>query len=550
MKKYLITLLLITAFTCVFSDSYYIDPVNGDDSTGIVNDSNYPFKTWSHLAPLTAPNKYYQKRGTTYYLTPGGYQNWITVQNQSTTLDNPLIIGAYGNASDPRPVISSIIAIPSGRNSSDWTQIAGTNIYYLSTATWNGINGSPTENPTRLWLDGVESQRAESASQSDLSKIDSTCRWFWNSSAHRLYVYSDGGNPASAYSKIEGLQAVNRVISLYNSQGVLLKDLDLRGAYIATIKVIACQNTIIQNCNIGQGGIRGVTVEGYSGIESTYITIYNNTIDSYYRFNHAYDIGLMDGIVLASGASHNMVYDNDIYDWGHSGIDIYCLTTGFTDGTSYNNVHHNVIDCANTGYCRGVSITGTPTYICENNSFTLNIITNTTVRNQINACNNSFTYNHVIGVTSSLRKNEIGQGLAIETFQTFSLTGNTVSNNRFQDCEGPGFSFIWSGLGGIHNNTISENTFQHCGIATGSLHEMQIEVQNNSNISNNTFTTNAFAYDSSDNSNTTLIMYKGMELTVPDFNSLNSILIQNNTRFTISDCKALIGALHLYDSLE
>ncbi len=72
---------------------YYIDPVNGNDSTGQVNDQNHPYQHWSAMR-WTAGCNYLQKRGTT------SSEPLVTI-NASGTSGSLILLGAYGEGSNP-----------------------------------------------------------------------------------------------------------------------------------------------------------------------------------------------------------------------------------------------------------------------------------------------------------------------------------------------------------------------------------------------------------------------------------------------------------------
>jgi parallel beta-helix repeat protein len=87
---------------------YYIDPVNGNDSTGKVNDQNHPFQHWSAMT-WTAGCNYLQKRGTT------SSENLVTI-NASGTSGSLIVLGAYGEGSDP------ILNLPAGQTTQFFTR--------------------------------------------------------------------------------------------------------------------------------------------------------------------------------------------------------------------------------------------------------------------------------------------------------------------------------------------------------------------------------------------------------------------------------------------
>jgi hypothetical protein len=87
---------------------YYIDPVNGNDSTGRVNDQNHPYQHWSAMT-WTAGCNYLQKRGTT------SSENAVTI-NASGTSGSLIVLGAYGEGSDP------ILNLPAGQSAQFFTR--------------------------------------------------------------------------------------------------------------------------------------------------------------------------------------------------------------------------------------------------------------------------------------------------------------------------------------------------------------------------------------------------------------------------------------------
>jgi len=108
MKK--ITVIIVSILLLsgrLFAATYYIDPDKGNDETGVVNDANHPFKHWSVISWATG-NTYLQKRGTVaheHISTTGDSYACVIIEAGGTS-SKPVIIGSYGNSSDPKPIIS------------------------------------------------------------------------------------------------------------------------------------------------------------------------------------------------------------------------------------------------------------------------------------------------------------------------------------------------------------------------------------------------------------------------------------------------------------
>ncbi len=123
-------ILAITSPLTATAATYYVDASNGNDN----NDGQSTDSAWRTLNAVSNPKNPFQpgdqillKRGETWY---GGI--WL---KQSGEAENPIVLGAYGNESDPQPLLKGTYWAPIS-----WETVSG-NIYRTTNPAWRSDPG-------------------------------------------------------------------------------------------------------------------------------------------------------------------------------------------------------------------------------------------------------------------------------------------------------------------------------------------------------------------------------------------------------------------------
>ncbi len=369
--------------------------------------------------------------------------------------------------------------------------------------------------PSRLLLSGTEYPGAQT-----LNDVNETTRWYYDSTAKRLYVYALS-NPASYYSSMEFPGRNSYAVFVPPYDYVTIQNLDLRGGYNVGISVNGANYLIIENCNVGlYAGRYGILSMHNSPASNTSNRgiIRNCVVDSGRRFKmDFYTYELEDGIKLFNGANYWEVYDNTVSDWGHSGIAIATNDNRYT--TSYNKIYSNTVTARNVDYCRGISTEGPPG-TCRYNEITRNLVRETTVRNQINGEYNIFAYNLIDTVRNvAYRGNGTGQGISLEGYGGFACNNNGIYNNVILNCDEPGIQ-VWgySGTTNKYGNKFINNIVFDCGKnSIQNYAGMGIVIENHASVQGNTYQNN-LVYNPG---YTNTVFYRGERIPVSTFNTRN-----------------------------
>jgi len=445
--------------------------------------------------------------------TPGGtktyYESGVIrwYAEDSGTADNPVILrGREGDTI----TISVIGEVDGWDESSNWTD-DGNNVWHITYS----------HTPGRLLIDDQEVIKAESS-----NAVNSTYKWYYDTSNTLLYVYSEG-NPATTYNSIKGSKYYYPLF-IQEATGVKVENLQIIGGYSASIYVGYSNYITITECRFGELSPNGIKVtENTSTHEpSTNVFITNNTIDS--KFNAYYehnDVAVSSGVWFTSGVTDSKIISNYIANWGHNCVEISVTSTDY-HGVYDNIVSDNIFSGKNVSYCRAVGIGG-PEGKCYNNVVTRNIMQDFTVRNQINGNNNKFLCNLIIDTTNSPCKTYgTAQGIDLQAFSPYVCHDNVVANNSIINCEEAGIR-LRQGDNNKENNIIANNIIYNCGAnSKDSLDGYGIVVDDVSDNLNNTFKNN-LVYNSSGVTN---IYYRGTAMTVSTWNTSdsNGDTIENN----------------------
>lgn len=317
-------------------------------------------------------------------------------------------------------------------------------------------------------------------------------------------------------------------VVLVTADYIVLQDLDLRGGY-AAIAVYGSDYTIIEDCTIGKDSFIGIWVSQKEWepkkTHSNYGIIRRCIIDQ----GHKTEKHPEDGIHFRDGVNYWKIYDNEIKDWGHSGISFFQEDNNTT--VSYNKVYRNLITGKNSDYMRGFEIKANEGG-AQYNEFFSNIIRDTSVRNQIGGDHNLIYYNVFDTVKSSKYQNITTEAGALNINGGWTKTqvghDNKIFNNVIYNCDEAGIEVRSHEISPtIYNIEIKNNIIMNCGKnSVIGLKNIAFWVKNESKITNITIENNIIYNPGI----TQIVNYKGIAMSVEDFNKLNvdNNVIRNN----------------------
>jgi hypothetical protein len=442
--------------------------------------------------------------GTVYYITPatdlrtvsamplkagdsllfqrGGVWKGVLNIKQSGTAASPIYIGAYGKG--PLPVLTTRTAFPGWKVAANWRKINAT--------TWAYNYISPTNKSYRIWLDGVEGQRAK-----DSTAISNRRRFSYLSDYMILYVYATA-NPATFYKSIEYPSDETGTINLYGVNNIVLENLDVRGSSGGTIDLSTVNGIKIRNCTVGIDA-------GHVGIRSFYradnVEITNCEITSGDKVQDyfLYQNGLQDGIALNTGCHNWLIDGNYIHDWGHSDIeftdiadrknDTVPLAASLAGGYTMSNIliQRNLCKAANVEYCRGIGLDSRRWHKTDNIAVRYNWFDSLPVRNQLECNGAEFSYNIVSNIRNSPLPElgyGVGQGIMITPYsytgaQNMKIVGNTIVN-----CDEAGITISSAAderYSVVKDNLIANNILAGNGrVGMNGMQHVQLAIEPNS----------------------------------------------------------------------
>jgi hypothetical protein len=558
----LIAFILFSSFASLLAGGrYYIDPsakYNGDGSRGTpASGPAQPgaFNTWPQYLNSYG-DRYYQKCGTSFTVP---WQDGIQLKSNGGSIGNETVLGAYYldanyaaiiGVSGDMPILTGLTVLPGWQDESHWRN-EGSNI-------WSYDFG--TTSPYRLWIDGSERLMAgfnpavEDAFPHGVGRInplaDPPTYWCHETyppegggdNGRRLYVFSTD-NPATTYSVMAGLQAIDRLFTIRDADYVIVENLDLRAARICLF-IDRSSHVTIQKCHIGKGAnlgvlTRGTIIDGAS-FTTSYGVIKECVIDADFHFKgYAYeDQGPHNGIEMKDGTNYWQIFRNEIKNWGHSGVNIFSLANDSPAMPSnYNRVYENLFTAPEASHCRAFNLSGAAPGRCSGNEIFRNYIFDLPTRSQIIADDNRIYYN----IFDTMRNDfyylhnetwhSAGGGLQIWAGDDNRFCqNNRIFNNIFYNMGEAAIRLIsWDDGQFVQNNEIANNILFNCGVNANSGREsftsgeyagaaLVIEAWRASDddmIRNNVFMNNLIFNAGSDN----VVRYKGQNMTVADFNA-------------------------------
>jgi len=313
-----------------------------------------------------------------------------------------------------------------------------------------------------------------------------------------------------------------------NTKNLIIENLDIRGGDGA-VAFYASSFITLRHCSIGKfSNNLGVLVSGrkINGqyIESNYGVIENCEISS-----GGENFGRGDGIKLTNGANFWKIRNNKVIDWGHTSIYLHCNESFFLNRTSFNKIYNNKISAPKKKYCRGFETWGSDISKCEYNKIFNNLITDTTVRNQVNGNNNSVYYNVILNVSNSkLKTVGVGQGIDLEGFGNGICRNNKIFNNVIANCDEAGIR-LWRGKNIKKGNQIFNNIVYNCGRnSKNGYANIGIVVSKHRSVAQNLIKNNCI-YNENSKKN---IFYHGSRISINEFNKFGGESnIENNFNF-------------------
>ena len=385
------------------------------------------------------------------------------------------------------------------------------NVYSIYRAKIDLNNIDP--NAMRVWVNGKEILKALIFEEFKNLK-DAT--WFYEKNGKYIYIFVLNKN-----FKLSKVKINNRYLdslSIENSKDILISHLDIRGSKYA-LSIRGSKNVKVKNSKIGLYSFSGIEImKGFSGNYSQNISIENNVIDSGFRAYYRYlsSRGAQDGIFLLSGVSNSEIVNNEISNWGHSGINLYAPKGDLP--VKNNKIYSNFIQGNKVSYMHGVTVDGVNSIY---NKIKFNIIRDITARNQINGIGNIFSNNAVFNVKNSPVKIDQGyfsaQGVELQAYSKDNISkNNLIENNIFAKTDGACISLLSLNNDGMkEGNIFKDNILINCGLKNNFIALKVKDNGLNETIKKNYFINNIFK------SKKSLIFYRGDILNINEFNEMD-----------------------------
>ncbi len=385
------------------------------------------------------------------------------------------------------------------------------NVYSIYRAKIDLNNIDP--NAMRVWVNGKEILKALIFEEFKNLK---DAAWFYEREERNLYIFVFDKN-----FKLSRVKINNRYLdslSIENSKDILISHLDIRGSKYA-LSIRGSKNIKVKNSKIGLYSFSGIEImKGFRGNYSQNISIENNVVDSGFRAYYRYlsSRGVQDGVFLLSGVRNCKIANNEILNWGHSGINIYAPKGDLP--VKNNKISSNFIHGNKVSYMHGVTVDGINAIY---NKIEFNIIRDITARNQLNGIGNIFSNNAIFNVKNSPVKIDQGyssaQGIELQAYSKNNISkNNLIENNIFAKTDGACISLLTLNNDGVkEGNIFRDNVLINCGLKNNSIALRVKDSGLNETIKRNSFLNNLFK------SKKSLIFYRGDMLSIYEFNQMD-----------------------------
>lgn len=428
---------------------YWVDSKNGSDA----NSGKSSTTPWSSLAnfsstTLAAGDKILIKNGSTIYGS-------LTV-SASGTSSNPIIITNYGTSeSNILPVIRG-----SEKIFSNWTQVTGTSVYYISLSTWSNVPGVVLYNNQPM--DYV-------AWNTDISTTISSLlpgRYTSDSANKKIYLQtSDSKKPTSSEisvgKELYGIKIDGK--SYIQISNLTIEQFALHGIYVNDSSNIILDGLTIKN---GGGSNISTSTAGGNGVEFSG-TGSGNTLKN----SSVYQI--FDSCVSPQqySSSKNLtsttIQGNTFYNCGFNAVEvsIHGLSSGGSNTSTYINgvtIKDNTIYDIGKGWSGDRE--GSAIKIFNNDGSATSTVTNVTIESN-SIYNNSDhgiylqSYTGSVSVLKNAIRSNSKSGVFVEDSITSTSTGINLYYNIIYSNQQHGFKYnVPSGQGfTVYNNTFVSN---------------------------------------------------------------------------------------------
>lgn len=496
--------------TILLATDYYISSSAGNDSNSGTSSSS-PWKSISKLnsRSFSPGDRIFFKRGDKWSGTA------LSIKNSGTSAAR-ITFGAYGEGE--KPVITLRTAVPGWNNSANWTRVEP-NTWVMS---FPGT--STSRRVSRVWLGGTEypaaiwwtkgSLNTQSESQGTVYQgdnlnnlagipktygVNSLHRFFHDRASGKLYVYTDGTNPASFYSSMEypGVvlpdgNIVSVTVELLDADYITLENLDLQGGMLTSLALRGADYAIIQNCNISKYA-NEIGVSTAAGVPadktSEYGIIRDCIIDSDYKVKFHWHKGTYNvitfGIYFYDGTSYWKAYNNKVSRWAN------CLVSlNGSRPSMYNEFFSNEVFSPELTYSKGGQINGNSTQSRTFAKYYNNYFHHLT--SGINVCGSDVTIQYNIFEDIRWTENDhatsknSGYGIEIVGGGTGSVVdNNTISNNLFNNLYG------WALLFAPNNVWFENNLMVNCRTKYPTKYYIQVDNGSKLRVNNNIFFENS-----------------------------------------------------------
>jgi parallel beta-helix repeat protein len=314
--------------------TYYIDGVNGSDSNNGTLGS--PFKTISYA---TDHNSGRLIAGNVFKIKAGTYHERLDLSGATSGTDDAhrIVIGPYGDG--------EVILDATTTNALTW-QVHNSNIYK---ANCDLMLGSFHVAPAAVVMnDNFKSCRQVF----NLTDVNTFGKWYWDSSAKVIYVYTGGLTPASQNILVTSEDDGSSYYAVYGwyTNYLTIYGLTFIGAPSSAFYGYG-SNITIQNCTFKYSNKAAIYIVGGSNPKILNNHIYGNILDNWPR-GHKWNIsaGWPSAIAL-DGSPTGLVSGNIIHDNGGEGVVSGSMTGSCTieDNIVYNNWSVNIYPIAQSG---------------------------------------------------------------------------------------------------------------------------------------------------------------------------------------------------------
>lgn len=360
----IVMIMFFATMVNVFAQTtYYVSYSEGNDNNSGTS-SQSPWKSISKLNNTTFQpgDQILFKRNDKWENSEG------LLITSSGTSNNRIIFGAYGEGN--KPIISLMSEVAGWNNAGNWISYS-TNVWYMVFP--NVPLGSGVEGISRMWFNGVEYPRARGLGSSNLDQLSGEPETFGVNAKHRyhhqvysseprLYVYTDGSNPASYYTSMKYcgyydplLGTVLHTIDLRNADYITIEDLDIRGGMYSPILLSGSDYILIDNCNIGPSQHAGIIADGQQTSDKTsdYVEVKNCILDSQRKVKvNFYDGGVEYGLTT-NNANYWNIHNNIIKNWSFG----YLPLAGYGNSTG-QRFYNNDISAPDIEYGKGIQFGG------------------------------------------------------------------------------------------------------------------------------------------------------------------------------------------------